>query len=473
MVHSILAFSPECFILLIACTLLLKDFKSSNLRFYISLMVFVPLMLLGFMPELYGSHFCGMMVLDQLSLFGKGLLLSFGLVWCGVDEKKEREYTVLFLLSLLGACCLVSSNHMLTTYLSLELHVLPLYALIALRKDSKLAMEASLKYFILGTLASIFILYGMGLLYGATGSLGFEEVLSFKGSETLMFQGCSVFVLCGLLFKLALFPFHGWVPDVYEGSSNNQVAFIGVIPKLAVFFLLLRLRTFSFLDVLSWVSVVSILFGAVMALRQQNLRRLLAYGGISQMGFVLLGYSLKTNAGFVDAVVYLGVYALVFNGFFLALKPLKGIETVDDLKGLFQKNPALAFLIGIMILSFAGIPPIAGFWTKFHILLETIQQGYIFQALGALVGAVISFTYYLNILRVMFFESPSLVTPAQVALDPRLCGGDKFEEMLLTKKGETSVVFSYKKGPLIVTALFLLFFFLLQGPISLVVSECL
>jgi NADH-quinone oxidoreductase subunit N len=474
--NSILAFLPECFILLTACTLLLKDFKSNNLRFYITTLLFTLLILVELSPELYGQHFCGMMVLDHLSLFGKDLILSFGLVWCASNDQKDREHTVLFLFSLLGACLLVSSNHMLTAYLSLELHVLPLYAIIALRKNAKLAIEGSLKYFVLGTFASIILLYGMGLMYGTTGALGFDEILSFKDSNSLIFQGCSLFVLVGFLFKLAAVPFHGWVPDVYEGSTNDQVAFMGTVSKIAVFFLLLRLRTLFSLDILPWIAVISILFGSIMALRQQNLRRLLAYSGISQMGFVLLGYALQTTMGYGAAVVYLGIYALALTGLFLGLR---NIETLDELKGLFHKNPALAFLIGIMILSFAGIPPIAGFWTKFHILMAVINQGYIFAAIGALVGAVISLVYSLNMLRMMFFEPLPFVTPAkagghgnkqdldpgkdrdsgdilQVALAPRLRGGDKFGEMLL-----------------IGIAAFLVFFFLLQTPMMMMVAKCL
>ena len=440
MLSSFSAFLPECLILLIVCTFLLKDFKSNNLKLYIALILFVPLTFLDFMPSLHGPHFCSMMVLDRLSLLGKEVLLSFGLVWCAFSKQTPREETILFLLSLLGACCLVSSNHMITAYLSLELHVLPLIALIALQKDATFAMEASIKYFVLSIVASIFILYGAGLFYGATGSLGFDEILSFKGAESLLFQAGSMFVLCGLLFKLAVFPFHGWAPDVYEESTHQQVAFIATVSKIAVFFLLLRFRTLSFLHILPWVGVISILFGAFMALRQQNLRRLLAYCGISQMGFVLLGYGLKTNVGVMSSVIYLGVYALALNGLFLSLK---NIETLEDLKGLFHKNPVLAFLVAIMILSFAGIPPVAGFWVKFHILLETVHQGYIYPAILALIGAALSLAYYLNMLRMMFFE-----------------------------KGEGARVVS-RKAPIIVIALFLIFFFLLQTPIIVMVSECL
>ena len=504
MLRSFYAFLPECLIVLIVCTFLLKDFKSNNLKLYIALILFVPLTFLNFTPSLHGPHFCSMMVLDRLSLLAKDVLLSFGLVWCatpplspprtagaqghlkglsgfmgvisrkilsvplvprfrgddgkgcgdegkGCGDDKERhdreinkiqhnEQTILFLLSLLGACCLVSSNHMLTAYLSLELHVLPLIALIALQKEAPFAMEASIKYFVLSIVASIFILYGAGLFYGATGALGFEEILSFKHAESLLFQAGSLFVLSGLLFKLAVFPFHGWAPDVYEGSTHQQVAFIATVSKIAVFFLLLRLRPLSFLDILPWVAVISILFGAFMALRQQNLRRLLAYSGISQMGFVLLGYALKTNVGIISSVIYLGVYALALTGLFLSLK---NIETLEDLKGLFHKNPVLAFLVAIMILSFAGIPPIAGFWVKFHILLETVHQGYIYPAILALIGAALSLAYYLNILRMIFFE-----------------------------KGEGTLVVS-RKAPLIGIALFLIFFLLLQTPITVMVSKCL
>ncbi len=397
MFYSLLAFLPEIGLLLTACALLLDHdrlLKHPLISFVWVLFMAGILAVLIVNPGLHGEHFCGTMGVDLLTLSQKGLILAFGLPWI----EKQGESIALYLLSLLGVCIVISSHHMITAYVGLELHVLPLYGIIALRRDRPFSMEASLKYFILGTLASLFILYGMGLVYASTGRM---DLGVFQGQTGHLFQGGLFFIMAGILFKLAIVPFHGWIGDVYEGSTNDQVAFMGVVSKCMALFLLFRLVQGSTL--LSWLAVASIVMGAFMALRQHNIRRLFAYGSIHHMGFVLVGLDVSFSC-----LLYFLVYAFAFNGFFFILKigANKGhpVERVEDFKGLFERKPLHAGFLALMVFVLAGIPPLPGFWTKFNILIEIAERGQYGQAFLALGGSLVALVYYLNILRVMFFE---------------------------------------------------------------------
>lgn len=438
---SLFAFLPEVFIFATLCTVLLRGvFRGQSfdrekampkvLAYSIRLGIgglfasFFWYMLHS--ARFHGSYFSGFMVVDTPALVGKMLVLGFGCFWLGFRfrfcrEPMDRlgfnffEYPVLLMLSLLGSCLMLSSNSLLTVYLSLEMQMLPVCVLLALSKKNPKSIEASFKYFLLSTVASIFILYGMGLVYGSVGSTEFR-VLSYLTQEDahLWLQGGVLFILAGLFFKLALFPFHAWVPDVYEGSANMQTAFIATVPKITAFFFLMRLWFVSFGHVISldglfsWMGVASILFGSVMAMSQDNIRRLLAYGSIAQMGFVILGFSLKSFNALSGSLMYLILYALGVNALFLGLTTLKkgeeDVHTLHDLKGLWSKNPLVALSFGVIFLSFAGIPPFAGFWAKFYVLLGLVKAGFYTQAALAMVGSLLGFYYYLRILKVMFFD---------------------------------------------------------------------
>ena len=383
-------------------------------------------------PRFHGMHFGGCMMIDHLALFGKVIILSFGTLWAGfrfrfMSESLERhgltafEYPILFLLSLLGGCLLLSSHGMMTAYLSLELQMLPLFVVIALRKDVAISLEASFKYFVLSVLASIFILYGTGLIYGFAGTTHFRAlsyVLQYTPRDAgmfLWFQSGVIFILMGFLFKLSIVPFHAWAPDVYEGSTNTQVPFLATIPKVTALFFLIRLWSEPFSGsipiegLLSWLGIGSILIGSFMSLRQENIRRLMAYGSIAQMGFVLLGISLDNFNSLSASVLHLIIYLVAMNGFFLGLNTLKRedheMNTVSDLRGLWEKSRFTAVMLAVMLLSLAGIPPFAGFWTKLYLLLVTVKGGLYGQAICALLGTLLAFYYYLRLIRACFFDA--------------------------------------------------------------------
>lgn len=448
MILTLFAFLPELVLLAFAMTLLIRGVIQEQkegisilpktqthsligMRFAVVVLFMSYLYFMGHSSRFYGQYFYGLMVIDSFALFGKFLIILLGFLWMGFrfqvsEEPLVRlgftsfEYPVLFLLSLLGGCFLLSSAGFLSAYLSLELQIIPLYILIAFRKTRLKSMEASFKYFILGTLGSLLILYGIAFLYGYSGTTNFRaltEIIDFSSTTTETFLWLRVgvlFVFAGLFFKLALFPFHMWAPDVYEASASIQLPFIAIVPKITVLFLLMRLWIGPFSNVIplsalvSWVGAVSILLGALFALRQTNLRRLMAYGAMVHMGFIVLGLSVGTLYGFSAALAHMVTYALSFMGIFLVLISMKRadqeIETLDDLKGLWVEKPSLALALMVMILSSAGLPPFAGFWTKMHIIMAAVRFELYPQIALALVGAVISIFYYLRILRAVFFE---------------------------------------------------------------------
>ena len=331
------------------------------------------------------------------------------------------DFIVLALLALLGQFVLISGANLLTLYLGLELMALPTYALVAMRHNNEKSVEAAIKYFILGALASGFLLYGMSMLYGVTGSLDLIEIFKVvadpRVNHLVMAFGL-VFIVAGMAFKLGVVPFHMWVPDVYQGAPTAVTLLIAAAPKLAAFALLFRLLVNTLLPLLGdWqpmlviLAVLSLVLGNVTAIAQTNLKRMLAYSAIAQMGFVLLGMlSVFDDHAFSASMFYVITYVLTTLGTFglLLILSRKGhdCETLDDLKGLNQKHPWFAFIGLVMMFSLAGIPPTVGFAAKLGVLEALVDGEHTFLAIVAVMASLIGAFYYLRVVKVMYFDQP-------------------------------------------------------------------
>ena len=332
------------------------------------------------------------------------------------------DFIVLVLLALLGQFVLISGANLLTLYLGLELMALPMYALVAMRHTSEKSVEAGIKYFILGALASGFLLYGMSMLYGVTGSLDlieiFKTVADPRVNHLVMAFGL-VFIVSGLAFKLGVVPFHMWVPDVYQGAPTAVTLMIAAAPKLAAFALLFRLLVNTLLPLMGdWqpmlilLAVLSLIVGNVTAIAQTNLKRMLAYSAIAQMGFVLLGMlSVFDDHAFSASMFYAITYVLTTLGTFGLLMALsrKGYdcETLDGLKGLNKKHPWFAFIGLVMMYSLAGIPPTVGFAAKLGVLEALVDGENTFLAVIAVLASLVGAFYYLRVVKVMYFDEPA------------------------------------------------------------------
>ena len=326
------------------------------------------------------------------------------------------------LLALLGQMVLISGANLLTLYLGLELMALPMYALVAMRHTSEKSVEAAIKYFILGALASGFLLYGMSMLYGVTGSLDlieiFKTVADPRVNHLVMAFGL-VFIVAGLAFKLGVVPFHMWVPDVYQGAPTAVTLMIAGAPKLAAFALLFRLLVNTLLPLMGdWqpmlvlLAVLSLVVGNVTAIAQTNVKRMLAYSAIAQMGFVMLGMlSVFDDHAFSASVFYVITYVLTTLGTFGLLMALshKGYdcETLEGLKGLNKKHPWFAFIGLVMMFSLAGIPPTVGFAAKLGVLEALVDAEHTFLAVIAVLASLVGAFYYLRVVKVMYFDEPS------------------------------------------------------------------
>ena len=384
-----------------------------------------------------GTTFYGQFVSDDLSHLLK--LVSYVAVFATLvygreyvqsrDMLRGGEIYVLILLALLGQMVLISAGNLLTIYLGLELMSLALYALVAIRRDNSESTESAMKYFVLGSLASGFMLYGMSMIYGATGSLDLAEIgeTIVRGDQmqlALVFG--LVFLVAGIAFKLGAVPFHMWIPDVYTGAPTAITLVIAAAPKLAAFAMTLRLLvtglgdlTFDWQQMLMIMAVLSLAIGNLTAIMQTNFKRMLAYSTISHMGFVLLGLMSGSVEGAVNvnasaygsSLFYMIVYVLTTLGTFgvIMLLSQEGFEceTIDDLKGLNKRSPMLAGVLLVLMFSLAGIPPLVGFYAKLVVLQAVIQSGMIWLAIVAVLFSLIGAFYYLRVVKVVYFDEPS------------------------------------------------------------------
>jgi NADH-quinone oxidoreductase subunit N len=344
------------------------------------------------------------------------------------------EYFVLGLFAVLGMMVMVSAHSFLTIYLGLELLSLSLYAMVALQRDSTSAVEAAMKYFVLGALASGMLLYGMSLLYGVTGSLDLGEVsrasAAMSRNDVVLLLGL-VFVIVGLAFKLGAVPFHMWIPDVYHGAVTPVTLFVGTAPKLAAFAISMRLLVEglerlhgNWQTMLVALAILSMALGNVLAIAQTNIKRMLAYSTISHIGFLLLGIIAVTRTGYASAMFYTIVYALMALGAFGIVIALSrgGFESdrLEDFRGLNERSPWFAFLMLLLMFSMAGVPPTLGFFAKLYVLQEIVNVGMVWLAVLAVVFSIIGAFYYLRIVKLMYFDKPVDLTTIRPALDMRL-----------------------------------------------------
>jgi NADH-quinone oxidoreductase subunit N len=360
------------------------------------------------------------------------ITVAYAQSYIGEREMLKGEFFTLSLFSLLGVCVMVAANNFLVVYLGLELMSLSLYALVALRRDNGVATEAAMKYFVLGALASGFLLYGLSMMYGATGSLDIPRVFEAIGTGQVN-QGVLVFgvvfVVAGLAFKFGAVPFHMWVPDVYHGAPTAVTLLIAGAPKLAAFGMTMRLLVEGMLglaghwqQMLTLLAVMSLLVGNLAAIAQTNLKRMLAYSAIAQIGFMLLaltagvvsGNTISGGIAYSSALFYMVVYVLTTLGTFglIMLLARRGFECdeIGDLAGLNQRSPWMAGVMAVFMFSLAGIPPTAGFYAKLAVLqalITTNQTGHLWLAVFAVLISLIGAFYYLRIVKVMYFDEPT------------------------------------------------------------------
>ncbi|ODS62485.1 MAG: NADH-quinone oxidoreductase subunit N [Arenimonas sp. SCN 70-307] len=331
----------------------------------------------------------------------------------------KGEFYVLCLFSVLGMMLMVSAGSMLVLYLGLELLALSSYGLVAMDRDNARSSEAAMKYFVLGSLASGLLLYGMSMVYGATGSLQLAEIhaaAASTGDRTLLLFGV-VFMLVGIAFKFGAAPFHMWLPDVYHGAPTAITLFIGSAPKLAAFGMAYRLLESGvgpldaqWQDMVAWLAALSLIIGNLVALVQTNLKRMLAYSTVSHVGFLFMGLSHGGSLGYGAAMFYAISYALMSAAAFGAIVLLsrKGheAEEIADFRGLWSRNPLQAMLVMFIMASLAGVPPFLGFWAKLEVLLAAVDAGLVWLAIVGVVCAVIGAFYYLRVMKAMFFDEP-------------------------------------------------------------------
>ena len=367
-----------------------------------------------------------------------GLLVgaaALGYAWIFLRERNlyQGEVPVLFLFTTAGMMLLVSANNLTMVYVGLELLALSSYALVACDRDSKLASEAAMKYFVLGALASGMLLFGMSLVYGATGSLSLPEIQqaigALDGENRVLLLTGMVFLVVGIAFKFGAAPFHMWLPDTYTGAPTPIVAFISSVPKLAAFGMAWRLLDTALGPLhdqsqllLSLLAALSLVVGNLFALAQTNLKRMLAYSTISHVGFLFLGLAGGGEMGYASAMFYVISYAVMSAAAFGAIVMLSrnGFEAdrIDDYKGLNQRSPWMAFMVLCVMASLAGVPPFLGFWAKLAVLQAALEGGLMWLAIVGIVFAVVGAYYYLRVIKVMYFDAPEAAPMAQRAGAP-------------------------------------------------------
>jgi len=390
-------------------------------------LVLTAILVIGLFPDTPQLTFSDTFVLDRMAAVLKVfiLLLSFIAFLYSKTYLQQRqifkgEYYILGMTAVLGMMVLVSAHNLLTLYLGLELLSLSLYALVAIHRDSIPASEAAMKYFVLGALASGMLLYGMSMLYGETATLDLRilaEAVSDSSEHNIVLILGLVFVMVGVAFKLGAVPFHMWVPDVYEGAPTPVTLFLGTAPKLAAFAMLMRLVVdglpglqAEWNQILILLAVLSIGLGNIVAISQTNLKRMFAYSTIAHVGFLFIGVIAGTPSGYAASMFYVISYSLMAAGGFgmIILLSRAGFEAdrLTDFRGLNTRNAWYAFLMLILMLSMAGVPPFLGFWAKWAVLREAVASGQVWLAAVAVFFAVIGLFYYLRVVRLMYFESP-------------------------------------------------------------------
>jgi len=361
-------------------------------------------------------------VVDDLSLFMKILTVVGGAFVLLISTKYLKifkifliEYPILILSSILGMMVMISSNDLMVFYIGLELQSLALYVLASFNRDQLKSSESGLKYFVLSALSSGLLLYGCSLIYGFSGSTNFIIIGDTMNSTHYGLTFGIVFILVGLAFKISAVPFHMWAPDVYEGSPTSVTLFFAIVPKIAALTVFIRFLYVPFFNMIEqwqpiviFLSIASMIFGAVAAIGQKNLKRLVAYSSIGHIGYALAGLAIGTNDGIQSSIVYICIYLVMNLGLFSCLLMMRRndqyFETIDDLSGLSKNHPVLSLSLLVILFSLAGIPPLAGFFAKFYIFKSVIEQSMYFLAIVGLLSTVIAAFYYLRIIKAIYFD---------------------------------------------------------------------
>jgi NADH-quinone oxidoreductase subunit N len=440
--------APEFWVLVMACVIMLVDlFLREERRGIIHMLAILTLVFAGIIT-LRGDYlvdgimtvtaFNGAFVRDSMgdvlkvfSFVTLALIFTYSKFYLRSFNMFRSDFYTLSLFALLGVMLLISANSLVMIYLGLELISLSIYALVAFNRDSQRGSEAAMKYFVLGSMASGMLLYGMSMVYGATGSLDLGEIaaaIGTQGSNSLLLIFGLVFVVVGIAFKFGVVPFHMWIPDVYEGAPVATTLLISSIPKLAAFAMAFRFLQSGLGDLhIHWqgmlqiMALLSIVVGNLAAIMQTNIKRMLAYSTISHMGFVLLGLLPGTAFGFGASMYYVIVYALMSTAAFgmVIMLSSRGIEAeqLDDFKGLNQRNPFYAAIMGIVMFSMAGVPPMVGFFAKWMVIKAAIDAGLLWLAIVAVIFAVMGAFYYLRVIKLMYFDEPENETPITAPVD--------------------------------------------------------
>jgi NADH-quinone oxidoreductase subunit N len=379
-------------------------------------------------PSHGGPVFEGFVSADLFASFGKAIIFPAAAVaviaahgWFESDHEHSAEYAVLIVFAAVGMSVMVSATSLISLYVGLELQSLAAYVLAAYRRTDERSAEAGLKYFVLGALASGILLYGISLLYGFTGTVSFNGLAAAfgRGAPSLGLLFGLVFVLAGLAFKISAVPFHMWTPDVYEGAPTPVTMFFGTAPKAAAVLLATRLcvdalapATDAWRQIVIFASLASIFLGAVAAFGQTNIKRLLAYSSINNVGFALIGLAAGGERGASSVLFYMAVYVVMTLGAFLCVLWMRDeegrpVESIASLSGLAQTRPAFAMAFAIFMFSLAGIPPLFGFWPKLMVFRAAIASGYVALAVAGILGTVIGAYYYLRIVKVMYMDEPA------------------------------------------------------------------
>jgi NADH-quinone oxidoreductase subunit N len=377
------------------------------------------------------TTFGGSFVVDGFARFLK--VLAFGASAVAIlmslshqvaERQQTFEYSILILLSAVGMGMMISAADLIALYLGLELMSLSLYVVAASNRDSVRSTEAGLKYFVLGALSSGMLLYGASLIYGFTGTVSFAGIAKASTHAGLGLVFGLVFLFAGLCFKVSAVPFHMWTPDVYEGAPTPVTAFFAAAPKIAAIALFVRVATTAFpgivpqwQQILVFVAIASMALGAFAAIGQRNIKRLMAYSSIGHMGFALVGLAAATNSGaqgvlgVQGVLVYIAIYLAMTLGTFAVILSMRradgAVEQIGDLAGLSRTNPALAFFLGLLLFSLAGIPPLAGFFAKYYVFLAAIKAGLYPLAVLGVLASVVGAYYYLLIFKIMYFDEPA------------------------------------------------------------------
>lgn len=435
---------PEIFLLAMVCIVMLVDLivgeEKRYFAFFLAQIALIGSALLTFTTfSSEVSHtFSGMFVDDAMSDILKlmvyitvATVLIYSRSYIGVRGMFRGEFFSLALFATLGMMVMISASHFMTLYLGLELLSLSLYAMVALQRDSTAATEAAMKFFVLGALASGFLLYGMSMVYGATGTLHTTKLAGIIQAgaidHSVLVIGL-VFIVAAISFKLSAVPFHMWAPDVYQGAPTAVTLFVGSAPKLAAFGFVMRLLVDGLGEMVAdWqgmlviLAVASMAIGNIVAIAQTNIKRMLAYSTISHMGFVLLGFIAAGENGYSSALFYVAAYVLMTLGAFGIIMMLsrEGFESenISDFKGLNQRNSWLALIMLFIMLSMAGIPPMIGFYSKLAVLQAVLSAGYVWLTVIAVLLSLIGAFYYLRIIKFMYFDAPETDVPLRPAMD--------------------------------------------------------